>query len=180
MQDSGLGPLIRMRPLAPRQLPAHKAFTSPDEESRPEIHAIASAALEEANAFMTTYLPHKFTVKSDGKWAPPSNAPVKLLARDITASELPKDTVAKAPQGVTSESWFARESLHENKSQNETASWEEFDNGLRVDHSQHEKDYTPTVEDAYEVMNWDEELEKHGRKIGEWHDVHASVMEMVQ
>ena len=178
MKDSGLGPMIRMRPLASRQLPSHHALSS--EESRPDIHAFASAALEEGNAFMTTYVPHKFSVKSPAKWAPPSNAPVKLLARDISASELPKDTVAAAPQGAGSESWFARESLHENKSQNETASWEEFDNGLRVDHSKHEMEYTPSVEDAHEVMNWDEELERHGRRIGEWEDVHASVMEMVQ
>ena len=179
MKDSGLGPLIRMRPLASRQLPAHQALPSAGDESRPDIHAFASAALEEGNAFMTTYLPHKFSVKSSAKWSPPSNAPVKLLAHDISASELPKDTVAAAPEGASVESWFARESLHENKAQNETASWEEFDNGLRVNHSQHEMEYTPGVQDAHEVMNWDEELEKHGRKIGEWEDVHASVMEMV-
>ena len=177
IQDSGLGPLIRLRPLAVHQLPAHSKLPS-DGKERPEIHAFAAAALEEGNAFMTTYLLHKFNVKSEGKWSPPSNAPVKLFAHDISASELPKDTVAAAPSDGSGESWFARESLHVNKAENETASWEEFDNGLRVDHSLHEMEYTPTVEDAHEAMNWDEELEKNGRKIGEWDDVHASVMEM--
>ena len=76
------------------------------------------------------------------------------------------------------ESWFARESLHENKAEEGTATWEEFDHGLRVDHSQHEKEYTPDVQDAHEIMNWDEELEKHDRRVGDWEDVHASVMEM--
>jgi hypothetical protein len=177
IQDSGLGPLIRLRPLAVDQLPAHSKLPS-DGKERPEIHAFAAAALEEGNAFMTTYLPHKFKTKSEGKWSPPSNSPVKLFALDISASELPKNTVAAAPSGGSGESWFARESIHVNKAENETASWSEFDNGLRVDHSQHEMEYTPTVEDAHEVMNWDEELEKKGRKIGEWDDVHASVMEM--
>lgn len=131
---------------------------------------------------MTTYLPHKFSVKSEGKPSPPSNAAVKLFAHDISAAELPKDTVAAAAAGNGVESWFARESLHENKAASETASWEEFDHGLRVDHSRHEMEYTPGVQDAHEVMNWDEELEEleaKGRKIGEWEDVHASVMEMV-
>lgn len=167
-----------MRPLAVSQLPAHSKLPSEGSE-RPEIHAIAAAALEEGNAFMTTYLPHKFSVKSEGKWSPPSNAPVKLYSHDISSSELPKDTVAAAPSNGDGESWFARESLHENKAADETASWSEFDNGLRVNHSQHEMEYTPSVEDAHEVLNWDEELEKKGRKIGEWEDVHASVMEMV-
>lgn len=177
IKDSGLGPLIRLRPLAVDQLPAHSKLQS-DGKERPEIHAFAAAALEEGNAFMTTYLPHKFSVKSEGKWSPPSNAAVKLFAHDISASELPKDTVAAAPSGSSGESWFARESLHANKAEDETASWEEFDNGLRVNHSQHEMEYTPSVEDAHEVMNWDAELENHGRKIGEWEDVHTSVMEM--
>ena len=177
IKDSGLGPLIRLRPLAVDQLPAHSNLPS-DAKERPEIHAFAAAALEEGNAFMTTYLPHRFSVKSEGKRSPPSDAAVKLLAHDIGVSELPKDTVVAAPSGSSSESWFARESLHVNKAENETASWEEFDNGLRVNHSQHEMEYTPSVEDAHEVMNWDAELEKHGRKIGEWEDVHANVMEM--
>ena len=130
---------------------------------------------------MTKYLPNNFTVKDTGKWSPPAKAPVTLFQHDLAADAIPKPsaipiTVSESP---STEHWFARESLHENKAEEQTASWEEFDHGLRVDHSQHEMDYTPDVLDAHEIMNWDSELSKHDRKAeGGWQDVHASVMEM--
>jgi hypothetical protein len=180
--STGLGSLIRLRNLKPSQLPSHPSLSSHGDTSTVSIQEFAARALAEAEVFMTNYLPKKFTVKSTDKRSPPSNSPVELLAKDISSSELPKDS--GVPEGVT-ESWFARKSLHENKAENETASWEEFNYGLRVDHSQHEMDYTPDVVDAHEVMNWDEQLESSGRKVGgsdgseQWEDVHASIMEMV-
>lgn len=179
LNAAGLGPLIRLHTLSIHQLPSHPSLASSRKEGGPGIHAFASSALEEADTFMTTYLPKNFEKKGADKWSAPAKAPVTLLQRDISSGEIPKEKVAgESTGGAETEHWFARESLHENKAEEGTASWEEFDHGLRVDHSQHEMDYTPDVQDAHEVMNWDSELEAHDRKVGEWEDVHASIMEM--
>jgi len=120
---------------------------------------------------MTGYLPRNFKVKSSSKSSPPAAASVELLTREISAADLPK--------GNPDEAWFARTSLHENVAKEGTARWEEFDQGLRADHSQHEMEYTPDVQDAHMVLNWDGELESVERTVGGWTDVSMSVVEMV-
>ncbi|KAK3698585.1 hypothetical protein LTR37_016912 [Vermiconidia calcicola] len=174
--NADLGPFVRMHALNISRLPAHPDLASQQQGETKDIQSFASAALEEANTFMTSYVPNRFDMKSTDKKSPPSTADVKLLSRDIPASELPKEV-----QGAgEAESWFARSSLHENKATEGTASWEEFDFGCRVDHPQHEMEYTPDVQDAHEVLNWNSQLESSGRKFdGGWEDVHASIMEMV-
>lgn len=132
---------------------------------------------------MISYLPSNFTTKSSEKRSEPAKAPISLLAHEIKASDLSRE-IGDAIQdsngpGRTTENWFARVSLHDNKAEQGTASWEEFDNTLRVAHSQHEKDYTPDVVDAHEVLNYSGELQSSERKIdGGWEDVDAKVMEM--
>ena len=172
VKDSGLGPLIRMQALKVSQLPAHQELAS-QQTNAPDILTFASSALEEADAFMTTYLPHHFKVRDSNKQAPPSTAPVELLSHDVKAEELPQEA---RDAGASTEAWFARTSVHENAAKDGTASWEEFDAGLRQDHSQHEKDYTPDVFDAHEVLNYDGNL--GDRQAGGWEDIHASVMQM--
>jgi len=55
------------------------------------------------------------------------------------------------------EAWFARRSKHANQSEEGTADWPEFDEGLRVDHSEKERMYTPDVYDSHRVLDWDEQ-----------------------
>ncbi len=174
--SGSLGGHIRLHPLKPSQLPSHPKLTTQQAGSSLTIESFAACTLAEGTAFMTAYLQANFTIKSTDKKSPPATAPVELSAKDIPSSALPKDS---GPSDGATESWFARKSLHENKPAQGTATWEEFDYALRVDHSQHEKDYTPDVLDAHEVLNWDSELEAVGRKVeGGWEDVHAGVCEM--
>ena len=69
---------------------------------------------------------------------------------------------------------FARKSTHTNKSELGTASWDEFDAGLRVRHSEHEAEYTPDVYDCFKVLDWDQEINDFGGAIGEYGDVKMS------
>ncbi|KAK4541705.1 hypothetical protein LTR36_007414 [Oleoguttula mirabilis] len=176
-----LGHLVRMRALKPSELPAHPDL-SPQQSSGtpPNLQAFLAEALEEANSFMTAYLPRTFKVKSASKQAPPSTAPVELLSHDVNGGEINKVTPG-VPLGRTAETWFARTSVHENAAKEGTASWEEFDQGLRAEHSLHEMEYTPDVQDAHQVLSWDDEIESvsEGRRVGAWEDVSACVMEMV-
>ena len=64
------------------------------------------------------------------------------------------------------ENWFARRSCHSNQSEEGTATFSEFDEGLRQDHCKHEQDYTPDVYDHYEVLNWDEGILRGVEKDG--------------
>ncbi|KAK5132604.1 hypothetical protein LTR08_008803 [Meristemomyces frigidus] len=182
--DSGpppLGHLVRMRALKPSELPPHSDF-GPQQSSgtAPDLLSFVSEVLDEANTFMTAYLPRTFKVKSSTKSSSPSTASVELLSHDINGGDINKvaPTVAS---GRTAETWFARTSVHENAARQGTASWDEFEGGLRVEHSRHEMDYTPDVYDAHEVLSWDSHLEQmtEGRRLGAWEDVSACVMEMV-
>lgn len=175
-EASPLGPLIRMRALKPQELPDHPDL-SPQQSSAPDLRIFVSNALNEAHTFTTVYQPQKFQVKDTAKSSPPSTARVALSALEIKAADLPKAT--QDAGATANENWFSRTSIHDNEAKEGTASWEEFDNGLRVDHSQHEKDYTPDVQDAHEVLNWDSQLEGFDRRIGDWEDVHVNVMEMM-
>jgi len=143
---SGLGPLVRLRPLATKQLPAHPDLASAQATNDcPNLESFISDVLREASTFMTSYLPENASVKSESKKSPPAQADVKVLVCNI----------ARPPGGSdNAETWFARTSLHHNKREQGTADWEEFESGLLDDHSQHEKDYTPDVYDAHEVLTW--------------------------
>lgn len=180
--NTSLGPLIRMRPLPVSQLPSHPKLSS-HQSNASDIHTFARDALQEAQTFMTAYMPSRFTTKSTEKRSEPAKAPISLLAHEIKASDLPRE-IGDALQdsngpGGTTENWFARVSLHDNKEEQGTASWDELDFALRVDHSQHEKDYTPDVMDAHQVLDYSSELSLHGNRVeGGWEDVTASVMQM--
>lgn len=176
-----LGHLVRMRALKSCELPVHPDL-APQQSSGtpPGLQAFLTEALEEANSFMTDYLPRFFKVKSSSKQAPPSAAPVELLSREVSGREINK-VMPNVPAGRTAETWFARTSVHENAAKEGTASWEEFDGGLRKEHSQHEMEYTPDVQDARQVLGWDDEIGKLGghRRVGAWEDVSMCIMEMV-
>lgn len=71
---------------------------------------------------------------------------------------------------------FARKSTHTNESKLGTASWDEFDAGLRVRHSEHEAEYTPDVYDCFKVLDWDQETDGFGGDVTEYGDVKMSGM----
>lgn len=173
---TALGSYIRMRPLKPSELPAHPTLASLQTTGGPpELTTFLATILEEAHNFITGYLPTNFKVKGRNRPSPPSTASVELLEHEISAHDLPEDGRTMG----ASEVWFARESIHENKAERGTASWEEFDQGLRADHSQHEKDYTPDVLDAHKVVDWKDELAAIGREVEGWKEVDCVLMEMM-
>nr|OQO20590.1 hypothetical protein B0A51_10037 [Rachicladosporium sp. CCFEE 5018] len=175
-----LGPHVRLSWKKPIELPAHPIFLSSDASDgvqRPDASTYAATILAEAEGFMTSYLPSNFKTKSRDKSSPPSTAPVELLSHEIASSGLPSRT--PDAYGAPSEAWFARTSIHENVAKDGTATWEEFDFGLRVDHSAHEMEYTPDVKEAHLCIDWNEELQKVDRKVGDWEDVQMEVREML-
>lgn len=161
------GAIIRMRALPASELPAHPQLAS--QQSTPVSPTkFVLDALTEAHEFVTSYWPKHFTLKSKSKQSPPSTALVELFAHNIQAKDLP-------PKTSNSEAWFARTSIHENAAKPGTASWEEFDGGLRADHSKHETDYTPDCIDAHQVLVWDQEQIED---VEGWEKVHINLMEM--
>ncbi len=176
-----LGNLVRLHPLHISELPTHPELenqTNPPNKkpavdsatngstSRPPLLLFITEILNEAKVFVDTTLPATF--KSKGlKTSPPSTAKVELLTREVSAEEIKSISwlSAQVPRhhsgkenAKPAEAWFARRSRHANDSQEGTATYSEFDEGLRTDHSMHEMEYTPDVSDAYKVLDWEEEI----------------------
>jgi len=57
-----------------------------------------------------------------------------------------------------------------------TADMDEFDTGLRYEHSKHEQEYTSDVFDSYNVLDWDAEIESavEGSRIDNFSEIHMS------
>ena len=177
-QSSSLGPIVRLRDRNHSELPSHPALPPTTGSTRPTISEYVTAALTEADTFMTSYLPRTFKTKSKDKRSPPSTAPVELHSHEIPSTEIPESVRPKGTQS-TAETWFARTSIHENAVKTGTASWEEFDRGTRANHCEREDDYTPDVLDAHLCFDWSDDLSKLGKKVGDWEDVGAEVREML-
>lgn len=135
-----------------------------DEGGRPRLRPFVKEVLDQATIFVDDTLPVTFSQDKE-KSSDPAVAKVRLVKRDIdisqlsripwTTSSIPRKT--SSPTGLQSEAWFGRRSRHVNQRQEGTADFMEFEQGLMADHSKHEKDYTPDVFDAHQVMNWDAE-----------------------
>jgi len=159
------GQLVRLRALYPSQLPAHPDLTALQgtASALPDLDTFIVSVLNEASTFMTEYLPKNFSIKDRSKTSPPAKATVQLVAQEISAQVLGAN--------AQDEAWFARTSLHENKKEKGTASWDEFEAGLLDDHSLHESQYTPDVFDAHKVLSWDDKLAEKQAKVGSWEKV---------
>ena len=183
-----LGNLVRLLPLHINELPAHpslesllpnhtsnsnSARSSPsqagkvDPHERPNLISFMEEILDQAAIFVDDTLPATF--KEGGlKESKPSSAKVQLMKRMISPAEIkeipwinasiPRNWSANRA-GKSGEAWFARRSRHANHSSEGTADLDEFDYGLRHNHSEHERDYTPDVFDSYKVLGWSEQIE---------------------
>lgn len=157
---------VRLRSLQPDELPQHPLLPG----STKPIGSFVSSILEEGHEYSD--LP-KFEA-SKTKHSPPAKAPVEVSWKEERASDIPIDRRDQYPQ----EWWFARKSIHQNAAEPGTASWQEFDGGLRVNHSQNEKEYTPDLMDAHEVITYREQLQEIGQQAGRWSDVTCNIMEV--
>jgi len=127
------GNLLRRRPLGLNDLPK-QALLATTQESAVELTDFVKAALNQGLA-LADQIQTSFTKKGSKNYV---------------------DNYLKQSDG---EKWFARSSAHQDSKAKGTADFEEFDFGLRVDHSIHEKDYTPDVYDANKILDWDSEIQ---------------------
>ncbi|SLM33442.1 hypothetical protein LPUS_01932 [Lasallia pustulata] len=163
------------------QAPKSVSTGNENERQRPALLVFIKAVLDEAAIFVDDIMPNTFK-ESGEKASIPAAAKVKLLKRDIGGPELSRvpwatSTISRNPPkavGKSREAWFARRSRHANRSDQGTADFPEFDDGLRVNHSEHERDYTPDVYDAYRVLDWDSETVKHDFAISSYSEIHMS------
>jgi len=105
-------------------------------------------ALREAVELLHS-IPSTFTTDPKPRASPPSQAKVNLL-RGWRNSEKEKP-----------EFWVTRQSEHIDARTKGTASWSEFEVGLRTDHAEHEMEYTPSVSGVERLLEWS------GQDIGE-------------
>lgn len=157
---------------------AQQSGTSLDANGRPLLGPFLNAVLTEATAFVDHTLPSTFKSKGS-KSNPPATAKIEVSQRMIDGKEISKIpwTSANIPRKSSKakpgygEAWFARKSLHDNKTQTGTANWREFNEGLRVNHSEHEREYTPDVFDSYKVLDWNDQIGGLEEGLAEYTDV---------
>ncbi|KAI1394942.1 hypothetical protein F4819DRAFT_479991 [Hypoxylon fuscum] len=152
MSTGGLGPLVRLWGLRTEQLPAATASTD-------ELAPFLISILQEAVPFIDSAAPKKSTTSGTKLWKSKgshshadSAAKVEVLERVIPAAEL--ERVAAGSAKVGAETWCCRRSVHEDKEQKGTASWEEFEHCFREAHAQSEKAFTPACLAAHEALRW--------------------------
>ena len=145
---------------------------------RPVLIPFIKAILLEATSFIDDCVPNTFK-ESSLKSSPPSINKVSISKRTIFPAELSRIpwTNSEIPRQVSrtqtlnmKEAWFARTSRHANQSEEGTADFPEFEEGLRVDHNEHEREYTPDLFDSHKVVDWDEET-ANIRTIEEFSDI---------
>lgn len=161
--------------------PPSSTSTTLDPDGRPLLGPFLLALLAEAITFVDDILPITFRPKSTQS-NPPATASIDISQRMISAEEISKIpfTEANVPRKSSrtrqsyGEAWFARKSTHANRTERGTADWKEFENGLRRDHSQHEREYTPGVFDAFRVLDWDAEIQGLGGGVEGFADVSMS------
>ncbi len=148
--------------------------TNIDRNGRPRLTSFVKEVLDQATSFVDDVLPATFAEDNE-RSSSPAVAKVRLLKRNIDGQQLSKipwsasnvPRKARFPTGHQGEAWFARRSRHASHSQEGTAEFPEFEQGLMVDHSKHEQEYTPDVFDAYHVLDWDAETLATAFTVGE-------------
>ena len=173
-----LGSLIRLYPLSSEELPYHVLLhgrsdatddlnwptvgeDGRDLHGHPTLEAFLKEVLDEATHFMDD-LPLTFRERSL-RSSPPPIADVRHLSRAIPRAqlaEIPLKHNSAIRRGFpdealkVGETWFARSSRHSNQKQYGTADFHEFNYGIRLDHSEHERDYAPNVCDVFKIVEW--------------------------
>ena len=147
--------LIHLDSLTFSSLPPHPALD--ESPSRPHHTSFLITLLTETTNFLDSTIP-SFPADQKLRPAPPSTADVQL-----SSSYLPH----RSEKGKGKEYWVCRKSRHANKAIAGSASYQEFREGLRTNHSEHEMEYTPTVSSVEKVLEW----ETVGSVEGGWRDV---------
>ncbi|KAI1374142.1 hypothetical protein F4677DRAFT_427272 [Hypoxylon crocopeplum] len=159
MSPTGLGPLVRLWGLRTAQLPAPNASTD-------DLKALLVPILEEAVPFIDSAAPKSSPSAVDrslwklkGSHAhADSAAKVEVSERVVSAPDLEKlaATSRENLKGrVRAEAWCCRRSVHEDKAEKGSASWDEFERCFRDAHAETEKKFTPACLAARRALQWD-------------------------
>jgi hypothetical protein len=159
------GPLLRLWGISTSQLP-------PEGASQDDLLPFLISIIQEAVPFIDSAAPksgdashpaakawkHK-TTKSSAD----SAAKVEVLERVISSAEL--EALAAAKHGATGgkgkgapaqqETWAVRRSVHADKAEKGSASWDEFVDCFKDRHAETEDAFTPAVVGANAAMHWD-------------------------
>ncbi|KAK7550701.1 hypothetical protein IWX49DRAFT_371023 [Phyllosticta citricarpa] len=162
--------LIRLRALKSEDLPPHPII-GPTSSSSVDLFQFLRDVLDDGVKFAEEVVPETFKTGAD-KTAPPAAAKVRILARDMKRDELPH-------LDAKGETWFARLSIHEDKAAAGTATFDEFEFGLRQNHATNEMTYMPSIFDAHLVADWSDLMNVNGRSVGGGYtDVTMQIYEM--
>lgn len=150
--------MLHLTPQPFTKLPSHPDLedSSNLQAARPELADFLHSILTEAQTFVTKTIPQTFTPERKTRASPPSTAKVQLSSRTITT--VPDDAQNNTNNTTTStkrgEYWVCRKSIHANAAQRGTATWAEFEDGLRENHSENEMAYTPSVAAVEHLLQW--------------------------
>jgi hypothetical protein len=149
--------MLRLSPHPFSSLPPHSSLGEGEEAYRPELEEFLHSILTETQTFTTQKIPQTFTPDSKLRASSPSTAKVQLLTTDKNNRN----------GGKGEEYWVCRKSVHADAAQKGTATWAEFENGLRRNHSENEMAYTPSVAAVEHLVQWPVQKEMRGG----WRDV---------
>lgn len=146
-------PLIQLQPHLFSSLPAHPSL--PSNSSRPQLPHFIQSTLHESLELLHS-IPSTFTTDPKLRPSAPSEAKVKLLRGHRKSSESSTDNNSLKGKSKA-EFWVCRQSEHVDATAKGTASWDEFETGLRSNHAEHEMQYTPSVTGVERLLQWTEE-----------------------
>lgn len=134
---------LRLKPLPFSSLPSHPTLPQNTEQ---QLEPFLSTILTEAQNLITTTIPQQFKPNPKLRSSAPSNAKVQLFT----------STPNSGSSGVEEDYWVCRKSIHADSSSQRggSASWAEFEKGLRENHSENEMDYTPSVASVQLLVKW--------------------------
>lgn len=186
---SRLGPWIRLNGLSYSQLPeagigieaangVTKALNGSGHPTR-DAKTFIATVLEEAIPFVSGMN------QNEPPWTLlKSKKDVQLYKRVVSKEQLDycNGTRDKATRKANEEgeTWFARRSVHENKAEANTASWDEFTLHIKQEHFEREKDWCHSVlASSRRAMYW----ETSGLDIvaggKQWNNISLEVVEMI-
>lgn len=133
---------LRLKPLPFSSLPSHPSLPQNTEQ---QLEPFLSTILTEAQTLITSTIPQHFKPNHKLRSSAPSSAKVQLFT----------STPNSSGGGVVEDYWVCRKSIHTDSStQRGSASWTEFEKGLRENHSENEMDYTPSVASVEHLVKW--------------------------
>lgn len=159
MQSSPSGPnYLRLEPLSFSSLPSHDDESLDQNAHRPRLESFLISVLSQAQTLVCSTIPHRFKADRKLRSSAPSTAKVQLFTSSLPSSSSTAGAGAGATisgDSGTEDYWVCRKSIHADSStQRGSASWSEFESGLRENHSEHEMEYTPSVASVENLLHW--------------------------